>query len=105
VALLILRLSLSSFLLIRSSEFCPVPLFHVASIGVAILLALGLLTPYIAFFGAIAGGLCVGLHAIRLQADPWLVFAMLFAVALLGAGAFSLDALLYGRRRVVLPPK
>ena len=105
MALLILRLSLSAFLLIRSPEFCTAALFHFASIAVATLLALGLLTPYVAIFGAIAGGACVVVNAVQLEADPWLVFAMLLAVALLGAGAFSLDALIYGRRRVVLPPK
>jgi hypothetical protein len=105
VALLILRLSLSAFLLIRSPECCPAVLFHLTSIAVATLLTLGLLTPYVAIFGAVAGGTCVVIDAVRLEADLWLVFAMLFAVALLGAGAFSLDALIYGRRRVVLPPK
>jgi len=105
VALLVLRLSSSAFLLIRAPAFCPVALFHSSSVAVGVLLALGLLTPYVAIFGAIAGGTCVVVNAEIFQAEPWLALAMLFAIALLGAGAFALDALIYGRRRVVLPPR
>jgi len=102
IALLILRLSLSAVLLVRGTEFWPVGPSHVVSISVAAFLAIGLYTPYVGILGACAG--CVGsLQAVGTsQMDGWFTLAILVAVGLLGAGAYSADARLYGRRRFVL---
>jgi uncharacterized membrane protein YphA (DoxX/SURF4 family) len=82
-----------------------------AAIIAGALLLLGLLTP---LAGAVIGLGAVSIKLALLPAcDPWLfdsglslVFgaAILTAIALLGPGAFSLDARLFGRREIIIPP-
>jgi uncharacterized membrane protein YphA (DoxX/SURF4 family) len=70
------------------------------SIIVAVLIAMGLFTPI-----ATGSAALISLGSIQLSSDPSVsVFmaAILVAVALLGAGAYSVDARLYGRRRLVI---
>jgi len=102
VALLLLRVSVSAILLLRGAEFWPVGPSHFVSISIALLLLLGLFTPYVGVFGAIAGFACNIVMAGSSQTDGWFTVAILLAVGLLGAGAYSADARLYGRRKLVL---
>jgi len=74
----------------------------------AIILAIGLLAGYLTPIVAVAA---VFVHAfvwfgLGLDATTWAVVASLDAVALalVGPGAYSIDAYLFGRRVVVLPP-
>jgi uncharacterized membrane protein YphA (DoxX/SURF4 family) len=75
------------------------------------LLLVGFLTP----IAGVVGGLCVmglGLSLIPVSkltvfdSKPAVVFAaaMLIGVVVLGPGAFSLDARLFGRREIIIPP-
>ncbi|MGA9255758.1 MAG: hypothetical protein WBV98_04075 [Candidatus Sulfotelmatobacter sp.] len=67
----------------------------------ALLLCVGLWTP-------IAGGMMAGIAvwtAFSRPGDPWaliLLAAVGVALAMLGPGAWSIDALLFGRRRMIL---
>ena len=69
--------------------------------ALALLLCAGLWTP-------IAGGMMAGVAvwtAFSRTGDPWaliLLAAVGVALAMLGPGAWSIDALLFGRRRMIL---
>jgi hypothetical protein len=104
LALLLLRASVASAVILSTyREESPGWLQ-----GSAILVAVGLLAGYLTPFVAVA--------AIVVQAFAWLspsldptIWAVVFSVdaialALVGPGAYSLDAYLFGRRVVVLPP-
>jgi uncharacterized membrane protein YphA (DoxX/SURF4 family) len=77
----------------------------------AALLVIGLLTPLAGSLAAVTG---VGLAMAWLPAptaNPFevrltavLVVSVATAIALLGPGAFSLDAALFGRREIAIPP-
>ena len=75
----------------------------------AFLLA-GLMTPFVAVFVA-AGGIGIALSWIPLPSealfDSYLAIINLIvlsiAIALLGPGAFSLDARMFGRREITIP--
>jgi uncharacterized membrane protein YphA (DoxX/SURF4 family) len=76
----------------------------VLELVLALALAAGILTP-------VAALLCCGFYAACLLHADWphaatLMIAAMTAIALvlLGAGAYSVDARLFGRRRLVLPP-
>lgn len=75
------------------------PLVHFARIGLGLLASAGLWTPVIGILVAI---LEIGL-LVRRVGDPWLhvLLATLAAsLSLLGPGAWSVDAHLFGRRRI-----
>jgi hypothetical protein len=86
LALLILRLAVAAAL-ISSARLCP---GLAAASGVAISLC--------TFWVCREPGLdAFGINA--------LMIAILVAIGLLGAGAYSVDARLYGRRRLVIGPR
>ena len=103
LALLLLRLSTTITLMLgMSSPFQDASRFHLA--GVILLgaaLCAGFLTP-------LAALLAVGLQLLGLSAftsNPvWLGVAILnaLALAMMGPGAYSLDALRFGRRRMTV---
>jgi uncharacterized membrane protein YphA (DoxX/SURF4 family) len=67
-------------------------------------LALGVLTPVAALLGTGFYAACL-LHADWPHAAALMTAAMTaIALVLLGAGAYSVDARLFGRRRLVVPP-
>ena len=107
LALLILRLAVAAAL-ISGARLCPGPetevLLALSRIA-AVLIIVGWYTP-LAATSAVAGSLCSfwicgesGPDALRIHA---LMIAILVAIGLLGAGAYSVDARLYGRRRLVV---
>jgi uncharacterized membrane protein YphA (DoxX/SURF4 family) len=102
LALVVLRLAVAVALITRA-WYCPTPvatalmaLFAVA----ALLIAIGFLTPIVSGAAAV-----ISLASIQFSKEPsmsGLMIAILIAIALLGAGAYSVDARLYGRRRFVI---
>jgi uncharacterized membrane protein YphA (DoxX/SURF4 family) len=108
IALLLLRLSVAAMLFIDPSGrvLWPAALWlSVVSLVAAIALAAGFLTPILALIcGALKVYALIGTaHGIA----PLIVLALLLslAVAMLGPGAYSLDAKMFGRRVVLLPPQ
>jgi hypothetical protein len=102
LALLILRLAVAA-VLASGARFCPGPEAQVLlafSRIAAVLIVLGWYTPLAAVSAAL-----VSLCSFWVCREPGLnvlMIAILVAIGLLGAGAYSVDARLYGRRRLVL---
>jgi len=79
---------------------------------VGAMLMLGILTPVagLTAMGVSALGASTWLPPVPADSfDSWLArlffVVVSFAIALLGPGAFSLDAYLFGRREIVIPPQ
>lgn len=101
---MLLRISLALLLVVSQNELTPSPAWRVPVLGLAAGLAAGLFTP-------LAAALCALLVVaawFRLGSAAGAVLALhapnAIALGLLGAGAYSVDALLFGRRVLrVLP--
>lgn len=79
-----------------------------ASFGLAItalLLCLGLLTPYCAVICALFESLLLFRDGTEHQLHLALDITNAVVLALLGPGAYSMDALIFGRKRLRLPPR
>ena len=110
LALLILRLAVAAAL-ISSARLCPGPetdvLLALSRIA-AVLIVVGWYTPL-----AAASGVAISLFTFWVCREPGvdafginaLMIPILVAIGLLGAGAYSVDARLYGRRRLVIGPR
>jgi uncharacterized membrane protein YphA (DoxX/SURF4 family) len=107
VALLILRLAVAAAL-VSGARLCPgteTEVLLALSRVAAVLIIVGWYTPIAAVSGVLVSfcsfWVCrgPGMEAIGLNA---LMIAILIAISLLGAGAYSVDARLYGRRRLVV---
>ena len=102
LALLILRVAVAAAL-ITSPRLCPGPETEVLSALTrlaAVLIVVGWYTPFAAASAAV-----LSLSALWVCHQPGvnvLMIAILIAIGLLGAGAYSVDARLYGRRRLVV---
>lgn len=86
--------------LLTTAAFSPV--LGVAMVAAAILLLIGLWTPIAGAFVAVAQLALAVVH----PAAPWTFVhsaALGAALALLGPGGWSLDARLFGRRRIEIP--
>jgi hypothetical protein len=106
LALLLLRLSLAWILLLQGVHYWQLQNSLLAA-GVSgcssLLMVLGLFTPFTAAFSVIAGVmglyLCEGCDTIN-----WcFVLTVIAALGMLGPGAYSMDARMYGRRQVTVP--
>jgi hypothetical protein len=104
-ALLVLRNALAAMLLAVSLKDAADPRPHaIAACIAAALLCPGLLTPMVS---AIAAALwLVDLRMVGALLLPFHVFCAVVAavLAVLGPGAYSIDARLFGRRVLILPP-
>ncbi|MFZ6733548.1 hypothetical protein ACO0LG_16595 [Undibacterium sp. Ji42W] len=77
-------------------------------VGLVVLLCIGILTPLLALLCVVEAGIC--LLSQDMQGMQWqfvlpviaIVMANAIALALLGPGAYSLDAKFFGRRLIVL---
>jgi len=107
IALLLLRISVAATLLLtllggpRPSLFT---LLFAGALLVSIALAIGIYTPVVSSTVSVyaIADLLIGLRF------DWLVVSLVLdsiALALLGPGAYSLDARLYGLRVMVVPPR
>jgi hypothetical protein len=107
VALLILRLAVAAAL-VSGARLCPGPeteaLLALSRIA-AVLIVVGWYTPLAAVSAALIS-LCAFWVCreprVDALAENALMIAILVAISLLGAGAYSVDARLYGRRRLVV---
>jgi hypothetical protein len=101
LGLLLLRIAVALSLVIDAIDL-PSPVPQWLTTIVALLIVAGLMTPILAIAAA-------ALHLVRIAADPLMVSMLAthavtaVAVALLGPGAYSLDARRFGRRLVVTP--
>jgi uncharacterized membrane protein YphA (DoxX/SURF4 family) len=105
-ALLLLRLALAGVLVCDGSGFwqgAPAPWITVICGGVGVFLAIGLFTPVVAITGAVAGGLALFVCKCSDPISASFVLIVMAALGMLGAGAYSVDARIYGRREVVVP--
>jgi putative oxidoreductase len=103
LGLLVLRVVLASSCIAiekQPSEIGPlVSFFHGAPIACGSLLLAGLWTPYVATILA-ALLFWTGISRRPLDALPFILMAIAISTAMLGPGAWSLDALLFGRKRI-----
>ena len=79
-------------------------LFEMVAAGAAILLLIGLWTP---LAGALIAVAELGMAVLH-PAEPWMYVhfaAMGAALAMLGPGGWSLDARLFGRKRIQIPQR
>jgi uncharacterized membrane protein YphA (DoxX/SURF4 family) len=119
IALLLLRAVFGVALLVEAGSYMgELDATHVAwlvglgSLAAGSLLIVGLFTPIV---GAVVGAGAVGIGVSLLPASARTVFdsrpatvfalAMLVTIIALGPGAFSVDARLFGRREIIIPPR
>jgi putative oxidoreductase len=103
--LLMLRLA-AGFSLLGTRTFLVafeggIPLFlRYASLAVAVLILLGLATPVACLLDA---AIQIGILVLdtRYESGPMLAAALGVALAMLGPGAWSVDARMFGRKRIV----
>ncbi|HEX3746911.1 MAG TPA: hypothetical protein VHW09_23395 [Bryobacteraceae bacterium] len=106
VALLILRVSVAASIVEKTPDCISISALVCIAFGtLAVFLCLGFLTPLASWLTCAAEVACLvfGCHA----EARFTVLSSLTAVALslLGPGAFSVDARLFGRREIVFAPR
>ena len=101
-ALLVLRVAVAGSLTISGPSLWPVHGAETFCIILAIFLILGLLLPYAAVIGVCAAVLVSLEYGIRDLAGSLFVVMVFSSSGVLGAGAYSLDCWLFGRRIVVI---
>jgi len=119
MTLLLLRTVFGLALLVEGACYVAAPsptaagwILALSDFGAGGFLLIGLLTPVVAALVA-AATLAVGMSLLpACQASPFdsktsLVFGltMLITIMGLGPGAFSVDALMFGRREIIIPPR
>ena len=106
VALLLLRISLAAAILQDGTDCQKLalgPFIWVAVAAQSLLLCVGFMTPVVSVVTCVFD--LVILFVAPQTEMPFLVLSSLnaVAIALLGPGAYSLDARLFGRRKIVFP--
>lgn len=108
LGLLLLRALVGYSLIAQGMGYVRAPADSLATSGVAVLaffgaafLLAGFMTPLVAVLVAVGG---LGL-ALFIDGDGPLIYlvCLSIAIALLGPGAFSLDARMFGRREITIP--
>jgi len=108
IGLLLLRITVAAtFVLIVANQtgFSSIHTLFVGALLMSLCLTIGLLTPYLSFVVCVYA--LVNLFGSGSHLDELLLASLMLnavALALLGPGAYSVDARLFGRRVVVVPP-
>ena len=108
IGLLLLRISVAATSVLVVADRTGFASIHALFLGamlVSLGLTIGLLTPYLSFVVCVYGLVSLfgaGSHLAELVSAS--LFLSAAALALLGPGAYSVDARLFGRRVVVVPP-
>jgi hypothetical protein len=110
LALLLLRISVAATVLIEAASRLRVSSSYVLFAGILLIsisLAIGFLTPLLSVVVCIsAAAAMVMLHGLLPDSIILgLLILIAAALGLLGPGAYSLDARLFGRRELVVPPR
>ena len=109
IGLLLLRISVAAtfvLIVVNRADLSTIHLIFVGALLIALSLVIGLLTPYLSFVVCMYA--LVNLFGAGSRLDELLVVSLMLnaaALALLGPGAYSIDARLFGRRVVVVPPR
>ncbi len=104
IALLILRVCTCGFLLacaVGHAQFALPGWTLVGAAAIVLLLLVGVLTPVACVFGGLIEVYCMSHGAGPEVWQAVCAFMVFLALGLLGPGAFSLDARLFGRRLIV----
>ncbi len=103
--LLLLRISVAILLMAGGQGHALISDSHILSLsaaGLSLCMCVGLLTPVV----ALAAVMEEAVFLLSSHSPDYLIggltMVLCLSVAMLGAGAYSLDALLYGRKRIVL---
>ena len=106
--LLLLRISVAATFVLSAANRTGISSIHPLLVGallVSLCLTTGVLTPYLSFIVCVYA--LVNLFSAGSYLDELVLASLLLsaaALALLGPGAYSVDARLFGRRVVVVPP-
>jgi putative oxidoreductase len=112
--LLLLRLLTGAALIhfgianLREAPSLPTAVLQIIGIGAGILLLIGLWTPVAGTLAAIVKMTIALSRFLSHSGDPWIAIiqAVLGAVlAMVGPGAWSIDARLFGRKRIDMPER
>jgi putative oxidoreductase len=112
IGLLLLRLLASAELIrfgiasIREGVPPPPLVLQVVGMGAGIFLLIGLFTPVAGALAALTTVWIAVSHFSSDSRDPWITFVpaiLAAAVAMIGPGAWSIDARLFGRKHIDLP--
>jgi uncharacterized membrane protein YphA (DoxX/SURF4 family) len=107
--LLLLRISVAATLVLivaNRTGLSPIHPFFLGALLVSLCIIIGVVTPYVSLIVCVYA--LVSLFAGSSQLYELVLVSLLLtsaALALLGPGAFSVDARLFGRRVVVVPPR
>lgn len=116
IGLLVLRITIAAKLFVEASSCMLDPQGLKLGVCLLSLFALGIGTSFVlGFLTQVAAGVSVlAAAAVYLYHPAWLssflnlpspdTIGVALAIALMGPGAISLDAYLFGRRRIVIPP-
>jgi uncharacterized membrane protein YphA (DoxX/SURF4 family) len=108
LALLLLRISVAATFLIEAigrSTWSSSPILIAGILLISISLAIGFLTPVLSVIVSTSAAVAL---LIGLRQESFVLVSLILnsaALALLGPGAYSVDARLFGRRVMVVPPR
>jgi hypothetical protein len=104
IGLLLLRISVAGALVVTGVNRSGVSsFFWVAALLIPLSLTAGFLTQYLSLIACVSGIVIFVARTLHLDLILALLILNASALALLGPGAYSIDARLFGRRVVVVP--